>query len=155
MNFFNNKNNDNLKFKINAEGINTTDVEARLVFATKENINYILFGNIKENVCTFEVPELKVYEANKGGKVRFELVAKDLYFNVWEDSFKIKAKTTIKLDEMISETVKESKPTIQLSAQPMIETNENDVVETINEKKEIEVETPKEFKSFSSFFNKE
>ena len=68
MDFFNNKTNDNIKFKINTEGINTKDVESRLVFNTKDQLNYIIY------------PELKIYEKSNNGTVRFELVSKDLYY---------------------------------------------------------------------------
>jgi len=164
MDFFNNKNNDNIKFKINAEGIDTKDVEARLVFNTKDNLNYIIFGDIKEGVCTFTVPELKVYEKNNNGLLRFELVSKDLYFNVWEDKFNIKTKTTIKIDEMVRESVEEEKPQIKatLEATPIFEEKEEIEEKVVEKKKEKVVEkvepktekTKEELLSFDSFFKK-
>jgi hypothetical protein len=114
MDLFNNKNNDRLKFKINAEGINTSDFEARLVFTTDKKINYVIYGDIRENMCYFDVPELSIYEKDSSGKLKFELVSEDLYFNIWQDSFNIKSKSTIKIDEMIRETQESEKPKINV-----------------------------------------
>jgi hypothetical protein len=65
MEFYNNKKNESLKFKINMEGIDSSNIEARLVFKSDNNINHIIFGKIKETVCTFDIPELKLYEKNQ------------------------------------------------------------------------------------------
>lgn len=128
MDLYNNKTNDRLKFKLNAEGINTNDIEPRLVFNSKDKVNYIIFGEIKEGVCYFNIPELKVYESNSKGSVKFELVSKDLYFKVWEDDFVIKTKSTIKIDEMVREISKEYKPQINaiLESKPIFESDYSD-----------------------------
>ena len=55
--FYNNNNNDKLNFKINIEGIDVYKIEPRSII-TNEKANYLFFGKIKENVCTFEIPEL-------------------------------------------------------------------------------------------------
>ena len=41
MEFFNNKENENLKFKINSEGVDINKIEPRLILTTKENKNYL------------------------------------------------------------------------------------------------------------------
>jgi len=158
MEFFSNKTNDILKFKLNAEGINTNDVEPRLVFNSKDKINCIIFGKIKEGICIFDIPELKIYENSDSGTVKFELVSNDLYFNVWEEKFTIKTKTTIKLNEMVRESVEEEKPKISVSleSKPIVEkekeekpkkTEETKINEGVNEE-------GKTLKSFGDFFVK-
>jgi len=108
MEFFNNKENENLKFKINSEGIDTEKVEPRLILTTKENKNYLFFGEIHNGVCKFNIPELGLYEKGEQGKIRFEIISEDLYFPVWQDTFEIKSKASIKIEEMISEINKET-----------------------------------------------
>lgn len=108
MEFFNNKENDILKFKLNSEGIDTEKVEPRLILTTKENKNYLFFGEIQNGVCKFNIPELSVYEKGDHGKIKFEIISEDLYFPVWQDNFEIKSKASIKIEEMISEINKET-----------------------------------------------
>lgn len=144
MEFFNNKANNDLKFRINAEGIDVSEIQSRLVFITNEGLNYIIFGDIEDNVCTFNVPELKIYEQSSSGKVRFELVADDLYYNVWEDAFDVKVKKSIKLNEMFTEAVKEVIPTI--SVEPVQETKKEVVTKKKPEPVKKKVELIKEVK---------
>lgn len=113
MDLYNNKSNDRLKFKINSEGINVSDIEPRLIFNSTDKINYVIYGEIKEGICYFNIPELKLYENNSTGNVKFELVSKDLYFKLWEDNFKIKTISTIKFEEMVRETNIDDKPKIK------------------------------------------
>lgn len=127
MEFYNNKKNDTLKFSVNADGIDTSDMEARLILHTKENKNYIFFGEIEGNKCSFNIPELDLYEKEDHGKIKFEIISEDVYFNVWEDKFEIKTKPTIKIEEMIQNIQNESKKP-KITASPI-------VVERVNEKK--------------------
>lgn len=155
MDFFNNKNNDVLKFKLNVEGIDTNNIEPRLIFKSNDgNINYTFFGKIKENVCVFDIPELKLYEKDSTGTVKFEIVSDDdMYFKVWNEKFEIKTKQEIKLDEMIYNTIKEDiKPKAKISL-----VNENVIVEKVKKEevkeveKEIVKDVKKEFKTFRDF----
>jgi len=140
MEFFNNKENDILKFKINSDGINVNDVEPRLILMTKENKNVLLIGKIENDICRFEIPQLSLYEKGDNGRIKFEIISEDLYFPVWQDNFEIKSKASIKIEEMVSEIQKSSinKPRISVS-----ETNfenkpilEKKVVEKVVEKEE-------------------
>ena len=107
MEFFNNSMNDNLKFKLNSDGVDLNKIEPRLILTTKSNENYFFIGEIKNGICEFSVPELKLYEKGDYGKIKFEIISEDeTYFPVWEDKFEIKTKATIKLEEMVSEIVK-------------------------------------------------
>lgn len=114
MEFFNNSINDSLKFKLNSDGVDLNRIEPRLILTTKSNENYFFIGEIKNGVCEFDIPELKLYEKGDYGKIKFEIISEDeTYFPVWEDKFEIKTKATIKLEEMVSEIVKtSSKPKI-------------------------------------------
>jgi len=115
MEFYNNETNDSLKFKINAEGIDVNSIQPRLVFIANENINYIIFGEIENDVCTFDIPQLKIYENENAGKLRFELVAEDSYYNVWEDEFSVRTKKSIKVNEMFGQALKQVIPSINVS----------------------------------------
>jgi len=117
MEFFNNKENDTLKFKINSDGIDINKVESRLILTTKENKNYIFFGEVQNGICKFNVPELGLYEKGHQGKVRFEIISEDLYFPVWEDNFEIKSKASVKIEEMITEIQEASKPKPKISSE--------------------------------------
>ncbi len=114
MDFFNNKINEKLKFKINSEGINIDNIEPRLIFKTNENKNYLFFGNVKNDICEFDIPELKIYESGDNGKIKFEIISDDLYFPVWEDTFEIRTKATVKMEEMVIQ--EQIKPKITASS---------------------------------------
>jgi len=90
MDFYNNKNNDTLKFKLNTEGVDKDKIETRLILTSKEK-NYLLYGKVKENICTFDIPELNLYENNTNGEIKFEIISNDLYFRIWEDIFEVKS----------------------------------------------------------------
>jgi hypothetical protein len=107
--FYSNKENDNLKFKINTEGINLNTVESRLILAKGKTKNYLIFGTINEGICEFDIPKLELFENGDEGKIRFEIISEDLYFPVWEDNFEIKTKASIKVEEMVSEILKPEK----------------------------------------------
>jgi hypothetical protein len=107
--FYSNKENDNLKFKVNTEGINLNNVESRLILTEGKNKNYLIFGTINEGICEFSIPKLELFQNGDEGKVRFEMISEDLYFPVWEDNFQIKTKATIKVEEMIKDILKPEK----------------------------------------------
>ena len=131
MEFFSNKKNESLKFKINSEGIDVDVVEPRLVLVTKENKNYIFLGKISEGICEFKVPELEQYVRGNHGIIRFEIISEDLYFPVWEEKFEIKTKSSIKIEEMYSQIKESSKPNI---SSVMLDSVEEEVVEEPVEK---------------------
>lgn len=142
MEFFNNKKNNLLKFKINSEGLNTKKIETRLILTTENNKNYIFFGNIKDSVCSFNIPELSLYEKNDNGKINFEIVSGDIYFKVWDDKFNINTKATITLENIEEEVNKVSTPSFTTSA-PMVEMIQESVEDVEEEPKEEPKKEPK------------
>ncbi len=140
MEFFNNNINDKLNFKINIEGIDINKIESRLIIKNEKN-NYIFFGKIKENICTFNIPELSSYIKGDKGEVKFEIISEDLYFSVWKDEFEIKTKKSVKIEELYQEIVSEAKPKVTASA-----ILEKIVEEPIIEEKKIEDELIKSIK---------
>ena len=142
MEFFNNKENDILKFKINSDGINVNDVEPRLILMTKENKNVLLIGKIENDICRFDIPELSLYEKGDNGKIKFEIISEDLYFPVWQDNFEIKSKASIKIEEMVSEIQNSTyKPRISVSEtnfenKPIVEKKVEKTLEKKVEKKD-------------------
>lgn len=162
MEFYNNKQNDSLKFKINVQGINTDKVEARLVLKTSENLNQVFFGKISNDICTFDIPELKLYENKDKGTIKFEMISEDLYFSVWEDSFEIKTKASIKVDEVVYNKVEKepSKPKVEVS-QLIKETRKEPEIKQktpirpeIKQPTKINKSNPDELMDFNKFFNK-
>ena len=109
MEFFNNKENESLKFKLNSEGVDINKIEARLILKGKgKSINYLLIGEMMNNeVCKFDVPKLELFEKGDIGTIKFEIISDDLYFPVWSDNFEIKTKANIKIEEMITQINKE------------------------------------------------
>ena len=129
MEFWNNKENDSLNFKLNSEGIDINNIEPRLILTTKENKNYLFLGKVEKDICKFEIPKLESYEKGEEGKIKFEIVTEDLYFPVWEDKFEIKTKASIKIEEMI-ENIKKDEESKKFSVKAVLETN------NVKEKKE-------------------
>lgn len=134
MEFFNNTNNDNLKFKLNSEGININKIEPRLILTTSDNVNYFFIGKIKNEVCEFEIPELTLYEKNDSGKIKFEIISEDLYFPVWEDEFKIVTRASIKIEEMfVTENKISDKP--KITTDLIFEKPKNETKDDLKERK--------------------
>ena len=154
MELFNNKENEILKFKINSEGINVNNVEARLVLVTKENKNVLLIGEIDNDICRFNIPELTLYEKGDNGKIKFEIISEDLYFPVWEDKFEIKTKASLKVEELISEIQHTSKPKISVSEAKIEHNPIKKSVEKSVEKpvEKIVIETNKTLSKLESIF---
>lgn len=171
MELFNNKDNDYLKFKINSEGVDSKTIEPRLILTTNENKNYLFIGKLDGDVCKFSIPELKMYEKGDTGKIKFEIISEEMYFPVWEDTFEVNTKSSIKIQEMVSEAKEEKKkPSISV-VQPIIEKNDDEEEQIVEKKEEIKKPTqrkssrdiqepvPKyksidnsEIKNFNSFF---
>lgn len=147
MEFFNNTKNIALKFKINSEGINISNIETRLILINKK-YNSLFFGKVENEVCIFNIPELEQYEKGDKGIIKFEIISDENYFKVWEDSFEIKTKPTVKIEQMVNDIIEEHKS--KLSVKPIIEepkkeekiTKEDDVVieESIEDVEENEIE---------------
>jgi hypothetical protein len=138
MEFYNNNVNDKLNFKINIEGIDINKIEPRLIITNEKN-NYIFFGKIKENVCTFDIPELSAYTKSDKGKVKFEIISEDLYFPVWKDEFEIKTKVSVKIEELYHEILEQPKPKVIVGA--ILEKTEPKKEEPIKESKKVSEKT--------------
>lgn len=115
MEFYNNQKNENLKFKINTEGVDINNIEPRLILKNEKN-NYIFFGKIEEDICIFNIPELNSYEKNDEGVIKFEIISEDLYFPVWKDNFNIKTKASITFEKIDNDVIKNEKPKISIDA---------------------------------------
>lgn len=156
MEFFNNKDNDILKFKINSEGIDVNSIEARLILMTKENKNVLLIGRIENDTCKFDIPQLENYNKGDNGKIKFEIISEEMYFPVWEDKFEINSKASIKIEEMVNEIQKKStRPTISLEStsldsKPVFEKKENKKEEKVEEK--VDIKNNKTLSKLESIF---
>jgi len=151
MDFYNNEKNEPLKFKLNIEGINENNIETRLIL-TSEKENYLFYGKINENMCIFDVPELKLYKKGSEGKIKFEIISEDLYFNVWEDDFNINSKASITFEQLVDNTKKSTPDKPKISAifekteekKPIIKENKIELKEKENNENGI--------KKFDKFF---
>ncbi|MDY0268794.1 hypothetical protein [Trichloromonas sp.] len=135
MEFYNNEKNDKLKFKINIEGIDINNIEPRLII-TNENNNYLFFGNVTDNICTFNIPQLSNYNKGETGKIKFEIISEELYFPVWSDEFEIKTRANVKIEELYQEIEKPSKPKVMVDAilekdKPLVEEKPKKVEEKV------------------------
>ena len=160
MEFFNNKENESLKFKINSEGININNIEPRLILVTKENKNYLFIGEITNDVCKFNIPKLESLNTDDEGKIKFEIISEDMYFPVWEDKFHIKTKANIKIEEMISQMKQDDEPK-KVSVRAILETEKKEEpkrkeLEHIKESKKEPMPKVKEenIRHFNEFFKK-
>jgi len=158
MEFFNNKENDSLKFKINSEGIDINKIEPRLILVTKENKNYLFIGEINNDICRFDIPKLESLNTNDEGKIKFEIISEDMYFPVWEDKFHVKTKANIKIEEMITQINKEEE-TKKVSVKAILETEKKEPIK--ESKKEFpakriikDKEISRDIKHFDDFFSK-
>ena len=140
MEFFNNKENESLRFKINSEGIDINNIEPRLILMTKENKNYLLIGKIENGICKFEIPKLESYEKGDEGKIKFEIISEDLYFPVWEEKFEIKTKVTIKIEEMVENIIKKDEESKKISVKAILEKEEKEKKEEPPEKREVKTQ---------------
>jgi len=166
MELFNNKPNDYLKFKLNSEGVDENKIEPRLILITRENKNYFIMGEIENGICKFDVPELTLYEKGDTGKIKFEIISEELYFPVWEEKFEIKTKSTVKIEEMISEVKNVATPKISVSyertepkrepkPEPKTESKKEEpkIKEPTEKPKNIKIDSDGHVKKFSNFFN--
>ncbi len=168
MDFYNNNNNEPLKFRLNVEGIDTNNIETRLIFKTNENKNYLFFGKVEDDVCIFDLPKLGLFEKNDSGIIKFEIVSDDLYFPVWSDKFNVKTKASITFEQLVSETVEsptKQKPKVSAIIETIITKDEKPIIkekikesvkkETVKEiSKEKKIIKDDEIKDFNSFFGK-
>lgn len=162
MEFYNNKENSPLQFRINVEGINPNNIETRLILRTNENKNYLIFGKIEEDICIFDLPKLELYEKGDSGKLKFEIISEDdVYFPVWEDTFEINTKASITFEQLVTETKEKGKSKPKVTASPIIETKkeekpiikENKTTEPPVEKKiGKKTKSENDIKDFNSFF---
>lgn len=154
--FFNNSDNDSMKFKLNVEGVNINKIEPRLLLTTNENKNYFFVGKIKGDVCEFNIPELSLYEKNENGNIKFEIISEDLYFPVWKDDFKIVTKASVKIEEMMNSEPIHVKPKITTQ---FMEENDKKLFETTKDIKKENLKMDrlekgvhkKDFLSFNDF----
>lgn len=102
---YNNKQNRNLKFKMNISGIESSKIQPRLIIeSTVSNKAIMINGVIDENVCRFTIPELTSFEKGEKVKAYYEaIVDEEQYSKLWEDSVEIDSKTEIKISEASQE----------------------------------------------------
>lgn len=132
MEFFDNNPNDRLNFKINIEGIDIDKIEPRLIIKNEKS-NYLFFGKINDSICTFDIPELASYKKGDEGEIKFEIISEDLYFPVWTDTFEIKTKRSVKIEELYQEITQKPKPVVSANAILEKTTPKEEVKEEIKE----------------------
>jgi hypothetical protein len=134
MEFYNNTKNTALKFKMASEGINVSNLETRLILINKKS-NSLYFGKVENDICVFNIPQLEQYNKGEKGTVKFEIISDENYFKVWEDTFEIITKPTVKIEQLVNDIIEEHKP--KLSVKPIIEEPKKEEKITIEKEDEV------------------
>lgn len=110
---------------IQLQGASIKNSFARIIVEGKEH-SYIFNGEIDENGhCSVPMNKLKgIFETNETGTMKLEVVADDVYFSPWTDSYKIDLSK--KIDVVIKEQEEPVKPMISVSVkqQPLVKESE-------------------------------
>lgn len=106
---------------IQLQGASIKNSFARIIIEGKSH-SYIFNGEIDQNGhCSVEMNKLKeIFENNETGSIKLEVVADDVYFNPWSDSFQ--TDLSKKIDVIVKEQEEPVKPSISVSVkkQPLL-----------------------------------
>ena len=106
---------------IQLQGASIKNSFARIIIEGKEH-SYVFKGEIDQNGhCSVEMNKLKdIFENNETGSIKLEVIADDVYFSPWGDSFQ--TDLSKKIDVVVKEQEEPAKPSISVSVkqQPLI-----------------------------------
>lgn len=115
--------------KISVDGADLSNTKARLVLKLPNNKNFLYYGSLKEDVCSFEIPALKEVKDNQGELV-LEVIAENTFFESFTDNFELKQSKSVKV-EVVSKNKEIERPKV------LVETKikqENNIQESIEKK---------------------
>lgn len=110
---------------IQLQGASIKNSFARIIVEGKDH-SYVFTGEIDQNGhCSVEMNKLKdIFESDETGTIKLEVVADDVYFNPWSDSFQ--TDLSKKIDVVVKEQEEPTKPSISVSVkkQPILKESE-------------------------------
>lgn len=128
---------------IQLQGASIKNSFARIIVESKDH-SYVFKGEIDQNGhCSVEMNKLKdIFENNETGSISLEVVADDVYFSPWSDTYQ--TDLSKKIDVVVKEQEEPIKPMISVSVkqQPVLKESEKVVKKTETPKVIKKVETP-------------
>ena len=82
-------------------GANPTNSKARIIIESK-NLTYMFEGTIdSKGQCKIPLKKMNFLDENESGTIKLEVIAEDMVFNPWEDSFVAvnSKKVSVKINE--------------------------------------------------------
>lgn len=121
---FNNTKNKEMVFNVNAEGIDPSKVEVRMLLVNEGKITSLLFmGDIEDGKVRFELPALVELSEAQKGTMRLEVIADGEYFKPWQSEYQVKTKPTFTVSAPVTESVEPPKKMVvqlETPAMPVI-----------------------------------
>jgi hypothetical protein len=113
---------------IQLQGASIKNSFARIILESND-YSYVFKGEIDQNGhCSVEINKLKnLFENNESGSITLEVVADDVYFSPWSDTYQ--TDLSKKIDVVVKEQEEPVKPTISVSVkQPILKETAKPVV---------------------------
>lgn len=127
---------------IQLQGASLKSSFARIIVEGKDH-SYVFNGEIDQNGhCSVELNKLKdIFENNETGTIKLEVVADDVYFNPWSDSFQ--TDLSKRIDVVVKEQEEVTKPMISVSVkkQPIVK-DETEIKKSIVKESKIVKQKP-------------
>lgn len=128
---------------IQLQGASIKNSFARIILESKDH-SYVFKGQIDQNGhCSVEMNKLKdLFESDESGSISLEVVADDVYFSPWSDTYQ--TDLSKKIDVVVKEQEEPVKPMISVSVkqQPILKESQKIVNKTETPKTVKKVETP-------------
>jgi len=128
---------------IQLQGASIKNSFARIILESKDH-SYVFKGEIDQNGhCSVEMNKLKdLFESDETGSISLEVVADDVYFSPWSDTYQ--TDLSKKIDVVVKEQEEPVKPMISVSVkqQPILKESQKVVNKTETPKTVNKVETP-------------
>ncbi len=105
---------DIFEASIHVDGLDYSKLNCRLVLETsnKSIPNFIFNGEVVNNKCKISIPKLKSFlEEGLTGNLRLEVIADDMFFTPWSDTFETKLDKKVTV-ESIQNNITPNRPTI-------------------------------------------
>lgn len=100
-------------FNVNAEGIDPSKVEVRMLLVNEGKSTSLLFmGDIEDGKVRFELPAVVELSEAQRGTMRLEVIADGEYFKPWESEYQVETKPTFTVSAPVTESVEPPKKMI-------------------------------------------
>ena len=99
INLLNNAENNRLEFNLNVEGVDSEELDIRMLMFFENHQNYLFNGRVEDGKVVVDLPVFKNITEGEVGQLKLEVIAGSEYFQAWDSRFTIKTKTTVKITE--------------------------------------------------------